>query len=176
MRAHKTHTRHLMRARHRRQKGAAMAEMCIVLPLLILMWFGIDYFRSGYARRLQAIAESHQKAWALAYSNDGSCYSASGNESSPGNSGQNDPYDAGNTGTKGSQAATAFSQNSSSSMFRYGHANVQTNWKTRAARFQEGAVGNLPAGTYVACDEIVPQKSDDQNVFGPLLSFIGGIL
>ena len=32
-----------------------MTEMVILLPTMIAMWFGIDYFRSGYARRLQAI-------------------------------------------------------------------------------------------------------------------------
>jgi len=153
-----------------RQRGAAMAEMVLLAPVMILMWVGIDYFRSGYARRLEAISESQRKAWAAAYSNDGSCFA--NKEPWAGFSGENDATNPSNTGEKGSQAASAFGGNTSSSMFMYAHANVQATWSTRGARFAGGAKGSLHGGTYVACDEVVPSATGDQNVLTPLWDFV----
>ncbi len=162
-----------------------MAEMVLLAPVMILMWVGIDYFRSGYSRRLQAIAESHEKAWALAYSNDGSCFA--NKEPWAGFTGENDATDPANTGEQGAQASSIFSGKTSSSMFQYAHANVQTSWKTRAARFDGNSVGSMNAGTYVACNEVVPatnaasgigsangggDKFADQNVLTPLWDFV----
>ena len=179
MRAHNK----MKRPRKNRQRGAAMAEMALLAPVMILMWVGIDYFRSGYARRLQALADSHKSAWAMAVSNDGSCFA--NKEPWAGFTGENDATDPANTGEKGSQAASAFQGNTSSSMFMYAHANVQTSWKTRAAKFDGNSVGQMNAGTYVACNEVVPATnaesgkgsggySDfaDQNVLQPLWDFV----
>lgn len=161
----------------RRQRGAAMAEMVLLAPVMILMWFGIDYFRSGYARRLEAINESHAKAWALAYSNDGSCFA--NKEPWAGFTGENDTA---STGSDGSQASEAFKGGTTSSMFMYAHANVQTSWSTRVAHW-DGSKGSMKAGTYVACNEVVPgtkgndatpgaDKFDDQNVLTPLYEWV----
>jgi hypothetical protein len=157
-----------------------MAEMVLLAPVMILMWVGIDYFRSGYARRLEAINESHGKAWALAYSNDGSCFA--NKEPWAGFTGENDATSSANTSQKGSEAAQAFQGGTKSSMFMYAHANVQTSWKTRTARW-DGSQGSMAAGTYVACNEVVPgtkgndatpgaEKFDDQNVLTPLYEWV----
>jgi len=159
-----------------------MAEMVLLAPVMILMWVGIDYFRSGYARRLEAINESHGKAWALAYSNDGSCFA--NKEPWAGFGGENDAQDPANTGDQGAQASSAFSGNTKSSMFEYAHANVQTSWKTRVARW-DGSQGSMNAGTYVACNEVVPATNADsgkgssgysqyadQDVLTPLWDFV----
>ena len=176
VRSHKTRRRNW-------QRGAAMAEMALLAPVMILMWVGIDYFRSGYARRLQALADSHKEAWTRAYSNDGSCFA--NKEPWAGFTGENDPTDPSNTGEKGAQASSAFQGNTSSSMFMYAHANVQTSWSTKAAKFDGGSVGNMNAGTYVACNEVVPATNAesgkgsggydqyaDQNVLTPLWDFV----
>ena len=70
------------------------------------MWVGIDYFRSGYARRLETLAKSHEAAWKLAYSNDGSCFA--NKEAWAGFSGENNVTDASNVGDKGSEATSDF--------------------------------------------------------------------
>lgn len=168
----------------RKERGAAMAEMVLLAPVMILMWFGIDYFRSGYARRLEAINESHGKAWALAYSNDGSCFA--GKEPWAGFTGENDATSATNTGEKGSEAATKFQGGTSSSMFMYAHANVQASWSTRTAHW-DGSKGSMKGGTYITCNEVVPGtqgndatkgagKFDDQDVLTPLVDWVKSLL
>ena len=174
---------HKMKRLRRREKGAAMAEMVLLAPVMILMWVGIDYFRSGYARRLDALAQARSSAWKSAYSNDGSCFA--NKEAWAGFTGENDPTDPSNTGEKGSQASSAFQGNTTSSMFMYAHANVQTSWTTKAAKFDGGSVGTMNAGTYVACNEVVPatnaesgkgsngfSDNADQNVLTPLWDFV----
>jgi hypothetical protein len=160
----------MMKKMRNRQRGAAMAEMVLLAPVMILMWVGIDYFRSGYARRLEAISESHRKAWAAAYSNDGSCFA--NKEPWAGFTGENDAMNSANTGEKGAEAATAFSGNTSSSMFMYAHTNINSTWSTRGARWEGGAKGSVKGGTYIACNEVVPNGSSDQNVLTPLWDFV----
>ena len=167
----------MKRVHKNRQRGAAMVEMCLLAPVMILMWMGIGYFRSGYARKLQAMSESHEKAWKLAYSNDGSCFA--NKEPWAGFTGENNPTDPGNTGEKGSEAATTFKSNTTSSLFEYGHANVQLSWQTRKAHWDGDAVGSLPVGTYVTCNEVVPAttagdagKFADQDVLTPVVDFV----
>jgi hypothetical protein len=161
-----------------------MAEMVLLAPVMILMWVGIDYFRSGYARRLEAINQSHAAAWKKAYSNDGSCFA--NKEPWSGFTGENDSTSASNTGEEGSQASSAFGGKTSSSMFMYAHANVSATVKTKAAHFDNESVGNLSGGTYVACNEVVPatnaesgigsgnspSKFADQDVLTPLWDFV----
>lgn len=163
-----------MKMRRNRQRGAAMTEMVLLAPVMILMWVGIDYFRSGYARRLEAIADSHQKAWALAYSNDGSCFA--NKEPWAGFTGENNATDAANTGEKGAEASGIFGGNTSSSMFQYAHANIGSQMTTRKARWDGNAVGTVRGGTYIACNEVVPGGGGaDQNVLTPLWDFVKSI-
>jgi hypothetical protein len=174
--------------RRRRTRGAAMAEMVLLAPVMITMWIGIDYFRSGYARRLETLANAHQTAWKLAYSNDGSCFA--NKEFFSGFTGENDATDASNTGEKGSQAVQAFNSSTSSSMFMYAHANVTAKMKTREARWDGGGVGELKGGMYITCNEVVPATSPeaakgsssdgsdkfaDQEVLKPLWSFVSSL-
>jgi hypothetical protein len=162
-----------MTFRRHSQRGAAMAEMCLLAPVAILMWFGIDYFRSGYARRLESIANSHKSAWTKAYSNDGSCFA--NKEAWAGFTGENDPTNASNTSEKGAEAATAFQGNTSSSMFMYAHANVESSMSTREAKWDGRVKGTVKGGTYVACNEVVPVGDKDQNVLTPLWDFVKSI-
>ena len=60
--------------KRRNEKGVAMTEMLLLIPVAILMWGGIDYFRMGYVRRLETLAKAHDVGWKLAYSNVGSCF------------------------------------------------------------------------------------------------------
>jgi hypothetical protein len=173
--------------RRRNEKGAAMAEMVLLAPVMILMWVGIDYFRSGYARRLETLANAHQVAWKLAYSNDGSCFA--NKEAWSGFTGENDVTDASNVGDQGSQATSAFSGNTSSSMFMYAHANVSAKMATKAAQFDGGGAGNVGGGMYITCNEVVPPTNAsaaigsgrgadqfaDQNVLTPLWDFVSSI-
>jgi hypothetical protein len=162
----------------RSEKGAAYAEMVLLAPVMILMWVGIDYFRSGYSRRLESLAKSHAVAWKLASSNDGSCFA--NKEFFAGFTGENDITDASNVGNKGAEATNSFAGSTSSSMFMYAHANVSATMQTRAAKFQDNAVGEVKGGMYITCNEVVPKntasdKYADQNVLTPLWDFVSSI-
>ncbi len=161
-----------------RQKGAAYAEMVLLAPVMILMWVGIDYFRSGYSRRLETLAKAHEVAWKLAYSNDGSCFA--NKEFFAGFTGENDVTDASNVGDKGAQATQTFQGSTSSSMFMYAHANVSAKMDLKAAQFDGGNAGQVKGGMYITCNEVVPQTSSgdkyaDQNVLTPLWDFVSSI-
>ncbi|HZS40533.1 MAG TPA: hypothetical protein VFF06_27060 [Polyangia bacterium] len=145
-----------------------MAELCLLAPVMILMWIGIDYFRSGYARRLDALAQSHKAAWKLAYSNDMSCFS--GRSPLSGFTAGNPDLDPSAAGADAQNATNTFSSNSSSSMFFYAHANVPATVATKDARWGGGSPGQLHGATFIACNEVVPD--DDQNVITPLWDFV----
>ncbi len=144
--------------RWRRTRGAAMAEMALTLPMMILMWAGVDYFRQSFARRMETLSQSHAAAWALAYSNDGSCYTASGKGPFPGFTGQADGP------TK--DLAGKFD----SSMFMYGIAHGPKSLKTNSSRWS----GTVASNTTITCNEVVP--TDDRNVLTPLVDFIKSLL
>ncbi len=150
-----------------------MVEVVILLPVMLLMWAGIDYFRAGYVRRLQAMQMAQTAGWKSAMSNDGSCFSQK--ESWAGFSGSNDP-----TAGTGSAAST-FIGGTGSSLFQYGHAKTQQQLSTTAATFNSNAVSTLTAGFYVTCDEVVPVDNSsnsfaDSDVFTPLKSYISSLI
>jgi hypothetical protein len=162
----------------RREKGVAMTETLLLVPVMVLMWAGIDYFRMGYARKLETMAKAHEVAWKLAYSNDGSCFA--NKEFFAGFTGENSITDASNVGDKGSEAGTAFQGNTSSSMFMYAHANVGAKMDLKAAHFDGDSTGGVKAGMYITCNEVVPATSSsdkyaDQNVLTPLWDFVKSI-
>lgn len=145
-----------------------MAELCLLAPVMILMWIGIDYFRAGYARRLDALNLSHQRAWKLAYSNDMSCFA---NKSAWTGFTQGNPdLEPGASGQDASNASQAFKDNSSSSMLFYAHAWVPTDVNTKDARWGGGQGGKVHGATFITCNEVVP--TDDQNVITPLWDFV----
>jgi hypothetical protein len=139
----------------RRVRGAAMAEMVLCAPIMILMWAGVEYFRRGYARRLETMAQSHAEAWQKAYSNDGSCFTAGAGPWQ----GWSDNKPADNPGLDAKLT---------SSMFMYGDARVTKQMKISSSRFS----ATVEAKTTVACNEVVPSKNDDQDVITPLKDFI----
>src|SRR5262245_6666111 len=94
--------------RRNKPRGIAMTEMVFVVPVMILMWMGIDFFRSGYARRLATLQHASTKAWKLASSNDGSCFKQ--NEQFAGTSGQNDATSSENSGSVGSDATNTYNE------------------------------------------------------------------
>jgi hypothetical protein len=150
-----------------------MTEVVICLPVMITMWFGIDYFRSGYARRLEAMHKARTAAWTLATSNDGSCFA--NKEPWAGFTGENDAMDASNTSPDGAQAAQTFSNNTSSSMFLYAHAHKSATMQTKVARFDGNSQRVVGGRTYVTCNEVVPGGANDQNVLTPLWDFVRSI-
>ncbi len=163
--------------RSRAHRGAAMAEMVILAPLMIALWIGIDFFRQGYVRRLQAIADADGRAWKLAMSNDLSCYKGGSETLS-----QVSTAASNNSGVAG-QAVSTFQANSgSSSLFMYGHADITATREISRHGALKG--GSVKAGTYVICNEVVPatnanaasgapyEETADQDVLSPVVSFI----
>lgn len=149
------------RGRHRRTRGTAMTEMLIGLPVIIILWAGVNYFRVGYARRLETMNTSHAEAWAKAYSNDGSCYSGGG--PLPGFTSElgNLPGDSGGKGIE---------KNFDSSMFMYGIAHGPKSLAVNDSRWSATVASN----TTITCNEVVP--TDDRNVLTPLVDFIKSML
>jgi hypothetical protein len=157
--------------------GAAMTEAVLLAPVMIAMWIGINYFRIGYARRLDALAQSHAGAWKLAMSNDGSCFAhqepwAGFLASDPSHS----------SSELASGAGSSFKSNTTSSMFMYAHADVKVDVKTAHAHFDNDTVGAVHGETFITCNEVVPQNGTsggdrykDQNVLTPLWDFISSL-
>lgn len=147
----------------RRTRGAAMAEAAICLPVMILMWAGVDYFRRGYARRLDTLSQAHAAAWEKAYSNDGSCYSGAGGWSGWTSSASSDlPTEGGET----------IDKKFSSSMFLYGTAKATKSETVTSSRWS----GTVSSSTTVVCNEVVPDKDSDRNVLTPLIDFVKSFL
>jgi hypothetical protein len=169
------------------QKGAAMAEVVILLPVMILMWAGIDYFRRGYLRRMEAQHRSQTAAWALAFSNTGACF-ADHNTFQGFTDFFNDPAST-NGNSDAQTAVTKFSGSNTSSMFLYGHANVEKQLTTDRVSWLDGSGGTVKGSTFIACNEVVPaafysaaksranpsatyDQYADQNVLSPLIDFV----
>lgn len=155
------------RLRPGRQRGHAMAEFVLLTPVIIAMFWGIDYFRSGYARRIEAINRSQTEAWKLAYANDMSCHkNSSGFAPVAGG-----VAGIGGGGEKADEAINQFSSNAKdSAMFLYGHTTVGKRLATNRAKWQGGQRGTVDGSTFITCNEVVPKE--DQNIWTPLKSFI----
>ena len=147
--------------RKRRQRGTAMTEMLLGLPLMILMFAGVDYFRVGYAKRLETMSQSHGEAWAKAYSNDGSCF-GSGNGPFPGFG------DAMKNMPDGNGDGKPLSSDMHSSMFMYGIAHGPKTQSVTSARWS----ATVGSNTTITCNEVVPTADNDQDVLTPLADFI----
>jgi hypothetical protein len=166
-----------MTFKRRSERGVAMTETLLVIPVALLMWSGIDYFRRGYVRRLETMAMAHQAGWKLAYSNDGSCFA--NKEFFAGFTGEADVNANSEVGDKGS-AGEAFQGNTSSSLFMYAHANVKASMALQASTRIDGSGGEVKGGMYITCNEVVPKTSSsdkyaDQNVLTPLWDFVKNI-
>jgi hypothetical protein len=167
----------MRRTVRQKQRGAAMTEFVLLMPVIIAMWMGIEYFRSGYARRLEALGQSQTAAWKLAYANDLSCYKQGG-VSWDGVAGGLADLGAGG-GDKANEAINEFSNSSKdSSMFLYGHVAIGRTMSTTKRAWEAGKPNGAVAGqTYITCNEVVPSadNSQDQNVITPLKSFITNV-
>jgi len=150
------------RKRRRRTRGVAMTEFLVGLPVLIVLWAGVDYFRQGYARRLETMNQSHAEAWAKAYSNDGSCYG--GATPWGGWTGSNSSMPDGNGDGQG------LDRKFSSTMFMYNTARSTKSMATNSARWS----GHVQSSTTITCNEVVP--TDDRDVLTPLTDFIKSFL
>jgi hypothetical protein len=151
----------ITRGRRRKMRGAAMTEMLIGLPVIIILWAGVNYFRVGYTRRLETMNTSHAEAWAKAYSNDGSCYAGGG--PFPGFTNE-----MGSMPTDGS--GNSIDKSFSSSMFMYGVAHGPKSLTVNDSRFS----ATVQSNTTITCNEVVPK--DDRNVLTPLVDFIKSML
>jgi hypothetical protein len=152
----------MIRLRRRRTRGVAMTEFLVGLPMLILMWAGIDYFRQGFARRLETLNQSHAEAWAKAYSNDGSCYG--GGSPWGGWTSSNSQMPDGNGDGQG------LDKKFSSTMFMYNTARSTKSLATTSSRWS----GHVSSATTITCNEVVP--TDDRDVLTPLADFIKSFL
>jgi hypothetical protein len=126
---------------------------------MALLFTGVNYFRVGYARRLETMSQSHGEAWAKAYSNDGSCFAGGGGPFPGfGDAMKNMPDGNGN--------GVPLSSNMKSSMFMYGLAHGPKTQSVTSARWS----ATVGANTTITCNEVVP--TEDQNVLTPLVDFI----
>jgi hypothetical protein len=145
-----------MRRRWRRTRAVAMTEFLVVLPMLVLLWAGVDYFRQGFARRLETMSQSHAEAWEKAYSNDGTCFGGA------------KPWD-GFTKSSGSMPS-GITDKSDSSIFKYNVARSSKSMALTSSRWS----GNVVSSTTVTCNEVVPK--DDRDVLKPMIDFIKSVL
>jgi hypothetical protein len=150
-----------MTHRWRRTRGAAMTELLLSLPMLILLWAGVDYFRQGLARRFETLSQSHGDAWQQAYSNDGSCYAGGG--PFPG-------WTSSNGQMPTDQSGQGLDKKFDSSMFMYGVAHAPRSMATTSSRW----TGQVSSNTTVTCNEVVP--TEDRNVLTPLVDFVKSFL
>ncbi|HEX8950923.1 MAG TPA: TadE family protein [Polyangia bacterium] len=152
----------MRKIRQRRTRGVAMTEFLVGLPIMIVLWAGVDYFRMGYARRLDTMNLSHAAAWTKAYSNDGSCYGGA----SPwgGWTGSNSQMPDGNGDGQG------LDRKFNSTMFMYNTARSTKSEATNSSRWS----GTVKSSTTITCNEVVP--TDDRNVLTPLVDFVKSFL
>ena len=146
-----------MKRRLRRTRGVAMTEFLVGLPMMILLWAGVDYFRQAYARRLETLNQSHAEAWESAYSNDGSCYHGQAWGGWTQNSGSM---------PDGNGDGQSLDKKFDSSMFMYGMAKSTKSMQTSSSRWS----ATVSSSTTITCNEVVPK--DDKNVLTPLVDFI----
>jgi hypothetical protein len=130
--------------------------------MIIVLWAGVDYFRMGYARRLDTLNQSHAEAWAKAYSNDGSCFGGGG------------PW-GGWTSSNGSMPdgngdGQSLDKKFNSTMFMYNTARSTKKQSASSARWS----ATVSSSTTITCNEVVP--TDDRNVLTPLMDFIKSFL
>lgn len=152
-----------MQRLRRRARGAAMAEFLVGLPMMIVLWAGVDYFRRGYARRLETMSQAHAEAWEKAYANDGKCYA--------GNSGPWGGWSSSNgdmpTDNGGGQG---LDKKFDSSMFMYGVARSNKSLQATSARWS----ATVKSGATITCNEVVPKE--DRSVLTPLVDFVKSFL
>ena len=145
-----------MRRRWRRTRAVAMTEFLVGLPMMILLWAGVDYFRTAYARRLDVMSQSHAAAWQKAYSNDGSCFAGAS------------PW-GGFTNNSGS-LPSGIQSSTTSSIFMYNLSRSTKSMSVTSSRWS----ATVGASTTITCNEVVP--TDDRNVLTPLVDFIKSFL
>lgn len=150
------------RRRWQRTRGTAMTEFLVGLPVLILLWAGVDYFRQGFARRLETLSQSHAEAWEKAYSNDGTCFAGAKPWSGFTDNSSQMP-DGNGDGQK-------LSDKTGSSMFMYNISRSTKGMATTSSRWS----GYVSSSTTITCNEVVPK--DDRNVLTPLIDVIKSLL
>ena len=150
-----------IRLRRRRTRGVAMTEFLVGLPMIIVLWAGVDYFRMGYARRLDTMNLSHSEAWAKAYSNDGSCFGGGG--AWPG-------FTSNNSLPDGNGDGQSLDKKFNSTIFMYSTARSTKSESATSARWS----ATVKSSTTITCNEVVP--TDDRNVLAPLTDFIKSFL
>ena len=129
----------------RKQRGAIMLEFLIIIPAAMLMFYGIDYFRSTFVRRLTALNQSQATAWHLASSNDGSCYTS--NETWVDRSSTTNPLN--NASRSGSAASGTYAGQTGSTMFKYNHTDQHVSMATKQAMWNGNATGKKVRGRHV---------------------------
>lgn len=155
-----------------------MAEFIIIMPVMLVLLFAVDYFRTAYLTRMAALAASQREAWSLVTRNDIACFN--------GQEGWDDlTRGHGDTDVFGGQAGGMFpgaaqawdSSETESSIFRYGHVNMSKSAPVKAFSYRKNAPQRttLPANVFIMCNEVVPGPNDDTNILEPVWSFVKSI-
>lgn len=147
-----------------------MVEVVVMLPVMILLWAGVDYFRAAYSRKMDSLMRAEMTAWKQAYSNDGSCFA--NKEPWSGFTGE---LSVASVGDDGATISDATKGSTTNSLFIYAHANVQVEQSTLAPRWGSGTAVMVRGGSYMACNEVVPASDKDQDVLTPLWDFVKSI-
>ena len=185
--------RRKQRRKFSRGRGAVMAEVVITLPVTLVLWKGIDYFRGGYMARIDALSQARNEAFSLAHDNTGKCFGSAppwegfksenihnvAGDSSPESGDPSGDPNMPNPGINGDDQAgvnadsnTAFDAEASgpsSSIFLYAHARVTATRKPPAmpdqAQGDEGlfALPTLQGKAFVTCNEQIVDRNG--NVF-----------
>ncbi len=152
-----------MRRRRRRERGVIALELILVtIFVLVIIWWGIDYFRISYRQRLTALGESQTKAWALSYPNGPQCFVDSpviGGPTPPGVS------------TIPSDLRALWDGWGVSSLFKMGYHTDQSAYELSADAQPEPRTDDLRmtrGRTFLPCNEWVAPPGVDDDVYTPL--------
>jgi hypothetical protein len=161
-----------MRRRWRHSRGAALVETCVLAPILILMWIGIDYFRASYARRLRTLSVAYGRAWTRAFARDGSCQRGSTPDS------VHALLDGAVSGDERAQVRGAIDVYVASRpawAFRGGYVDERVTLATDGARWGGGAGVTVTGGAFLPCNEMVPVPDRDvESAVGSYLAKVFG--
>ncbi len=182
-----------------------MVEVALLCPIMILTWVGIDYFRNGYARRLNTVQAAATDAWKMAYSNDGSCLSivgklvdtnvdvsvnvggtkiggASGsigttNDTSAASSNASQTQNSSGTGVSAS-AVREYQGNTGSLLLNAGHVDVTKDAVTGriSPEGPNAPRGSVHGGAFIMCNEIVPDSKNDGDIFSAMSKWMKSFL
>jgi len=144
-----------------------MTEFLVALPCALLLWFGVEYFRNGWARKLSAISASYDHAWSKSLSTDGSCLQSESGWA--GNAPDVDPFQATTLDAPLQEAIDEY--HPAVHLDDYSHVDDTVVRVTRPARWNNDTVATVQGRTRLICDEVPPAA--DADVLRPMSDRLG---